>query len=104
MWSRIINEHLLWQLSLLLEKANPTAFKGADEFINALLAIFENITGNNKVLLNQSVSIIKYLMPILLKKFWSESNDEKFMSVKIFTDIITHYLSDETIFDLSSLK
>lgn len=88
MRSRIINDYLISQLSKLLEKVEPNNFKGADEFINALLAIFENIIGNQKVLFNYSIPIINYVLPILLKKFRSESNDVKFMSLKIFSDVM----------------
>jgi len=79
-------------------------FKGADEFINALLAVFENITGNHKVLFNSALPIIWYVLPILLRKFRSDSNDVKFMSLKIYSDIMIQYLGDDTIFDLDSLK
>ena len=44
------------------------------------------------------------LMPVLLSKIKSESADIRFLSLKIFTDIITSYLSDETIYNAKSLE
>lgn len=104
MRSRITNDNLIKQISSMIEKVEPAYFKGADEFTNALLAVLENIVGNNKVLLNSSISIIRYVLPALLKKFRSEANDAKMMSLKIFTDIFTVFLNDESIFDMDSLK
>jgi hypothetical protein len=69
MRSRITNDNLIKQVSLMIEKVEPNCFRGADEFTNACLAVLENIVGNNKVLLNSSISIIKYVLPALLKKF-----------------------------------
>ena len=46
MRSRLIYEVLLKQIGQILEQVEPHSFKGADEFINALLATLENITGN----------------------------------------------------------
>ena len=88
----------------MIEKVEPAYFKGADEFTNALLAVLENIVGNNKVLLNSSLSIIRYVLPALLKKFRSNANDAKMMSLKIFTDIFTVFLNDESIFDVDHLQ
>lgn len=87
----------------MLDKVEPNLFKGADEFLNALLAVFENIVGNNKVLLNSSLPIIRYVLPVLLKKFRSEANDAKMMSLKIYTDIFTVYFNDDSIIDLECL-
>ena len=43
-------------------------------------------------------------MPVLLSKLRSDSNDVKFMSLKIFTDIMTQFLQDSNIFDLDCLN
>ena len=104
MRSRIISDLLIKQLSILLEKSEPKTFLGSDEFINILLAIHENITGNHKVLINYALPIIRYVMPVLLNKLKSNSNDVKFMSLKIFTDIMIQFLTDDTIFDEECLK
>jgi hypothetical protein len=71
--------------------------------MNALLATLENISGNQKVLFSYSVPIIRYILPVLLNKFKSESNDVKFLSLKIFSDIIMQYVVDDTVFDLENL-
>lgn len=88
MRSKIISDLIIKQLSVMLDKTEAKTFVGSDEFINILLAIIENITGNQKILINYALPIIRYIMPVLLSKFWSESNDVKFMSLKIFTDIM----------------
>jgi len=88
----------------MLDKTEAKTFVGSDEFINILLAIVENITGNQKILINYALPIIRYIMPVLLSKFWSESNDVKFMSLKIFTDIMNQFLQDPSIFDLECLN
>ena len=87
----------------MLDKTEAKIFVGSDEFINILLAIIENITGNHKILLNYALPIIKYVLPVLQSKFQSESNDVKFMSLKIFTDIMNQFLQEQNIFDLETL-
>ena len=71
--------------------------------MNALLATLENISGKQKVLYSYSIPIIKYILPVLLSKFNSESNDIKFLSLKIFSDLSMQYLNDDTIFNLVKL-
>lgn len=53
----------------MLDKTEAKTFVGSDEFINILLAIIENITGNQKILINYALPIIRYIMPVLLSKF-----------------------------------
>lgn len=53
----------------MLDKTEAKTFVGSDEFINILLAIIENITGNHKILLNYALPIIKYILPVLQSKF-----------------------------------
>lgn len=69
MWSRIISDIIIKQLSIMLDKTEAKTFVGSDEFINILLAIIENITGNHKILLNYALPIIKYVLPVLQSKF-----------------------------------
>jgi serine/threonine protein kinase len=98
MKSRIINEHFLEVISNMLEVCEPSMFQGADEFINAVLAIIESISSNQKTLFNNSIPILQYVLPALMRKLRSESNDVKFLSLKIFTDITIQYINDENIF------
>ena len=46
MRSKIISDLIIKQLSVMLDKTEAKTFVGSDEFINILLAIIENITGN----------------------------------------------------------
>ncbi len=47
-----------------------------------------------------SEPILTFLLPVLLSKIKSESADIRFLSLKIFTDIITQYLNDDSIYSL----
>lgn len=95
MKSRIVNENFLKSIASFLEATEPSMFSGADEFINALMAITENVSGNQKVLMNHTYSILKYVLPVLLDKLSSESKDVKFLGLKILTDVITQYIIDQ---------
>jgi serine/threonine-protein kinase ULK4 len=104
MKTRIVNGHFLETISNLLKVCEPSLFLGADEFTNAVLAIVESISGNQKTLFNNSLPVIQHILPTLMNKLRSDNNDVKFMSLKIFTDIIIQYIYDETIFDPSKLE
>lgn len=104
MKTRIVNEQFLESISHMLNITEPMMFLGADEFINAVLAIVESISGNQKTLFNYSVPILQHILPVLMNKLRSESNDVKFLSLKIFTDITIQYINDENIFDINKLE
>ena len=53
-------------MSTLLEKAVSKSFVGSEEFINIMLAIIENITGNLKILITYALPIIRYVVPVLI--------------------------------------
>jgi hypothetical protein len=40
------------------------------------------------------------MLPVLLQKTKSESADIRFLSLKIFTDILIQYLNDDSIYDV----
>lgn len=44
--------------------------------------------------------ILTFMLPVLLSKIKSDSADIRFLSLKIFTDIIIQYVHDDTIYDL----
>ena len=48
--------------------------------------------------------MISYVLPALFRKFNSKSNDVKFLSLKIFSDLIITYINDSSIFDLGNTK
>ena len=79
-------------MSSLLEKAVSKSFVGSEEFINIMLAIIENITGNLKILITYALPIIRYVMPVLIQKLKTDCNDVKFMALKIITDIMNQFL------------
>lgn len=45
-------------------------------------------------------AILSYMLPVLLSKIKSESTDIRFLSLKLFTDIIIQYIHDDGIYDL----
>jgi len=71
--------------------------------LNPLLLITESISSNNKVLLQMSDPILSFMVPVLLSKIKSESADIRFLSLKIFTDIIIQYLHDDSIYDTKAI-
>ncbi len=71
---------------------------------NAILAIIESISGNQKTLMSNSVSIVQHILPALMEKLKSDSSEVKFMSLKVFNDIIVQYLYDESVFDINKLE
>ena len=46
--------------------------------------------------------ILNFMLKVLLSKTKSESADIRFLSLKIFTDIIIQYLNDDSIYDVKS--
>lgn len=101
--NRIVNDHFLNVLGNIMSSCDTNLFNGADEFMNAVIAIVESISTNNKTLFNNTIPILQYVFPALIKNLKSDSNDVKFLSLKIFTDITIKYINDESIFDLQKL-
>lgn len=70
--------------------------------MNALLIIAENLSCNFKALVILAEPILTLLVPVLFDKLTNtESDDIKFMSFKIYTDIMTQYISDEQVYNPS---
>lgn len=71
------------------------------EFRSYVLLILEQMSVNNKGLIdeNNNKTILENILPSLLAHMSSENPDTKFNCLKIFTDIITQYLADETIYE-----
>lgn len=68
--------------------------------MNALLLIIETLATNQRLLILMSDPIITLILPsLLLKTHTSESADLRFLSLKIFTDIVVQYLGEETIYN-----
>jgi hypothetical protein len=58
------------------------------------------MSSNQKILLQMNEPILTFMLPVLLSKIKSDSADIRFLSLKIFTDIIIQYVHDDTIYDL----
>ena len=63
--------------------------------MNALLIISENLSSNYKALAILAQPVLSLLVPVLFNKLTnSHSMDVRFLSFKIYTDIMTQYISD----------
>ena len=51
-----------------------------------------------------SEGVLNYMLPVLLSKIKSDSADIRFLSLKIFTDIIIQYLNDDGIYDANGVN
>lgn len=69
-----------------------------DEFRRAIFLNVEAIAKHNKLLIANHKDIIESLLPVLIKKIDSSSADIRFLSLKLFTDYITQYLTDDKIY------
>lgn len=85
-----------------------SSFPGAEEFLKALLLIVEGVVANQKILLSMSDTFTTIMLPVLLQKARGSSSsgngasaDIRFLSLKIFTDIVVQFLNDDSIYDPS---
>jgi hypothetical protein len=106
--ARIVNYGFIRCIATLIDNCQLQegyTFAGAEEFLNALLLIVESISSNQKLLLQLAEPIITLILPVLLQKTRGESAsgfitaDIRFLSLKIFTDIVSQYLNDDTVYD-----
>ena len=81
---------MIQALSSMLDIADASSFPGAENFMNALLIICENLSLNYKALSILIEPVIKLLIPVLFNKLNNTTSlDVKFLSFKIYTDIMT---------------
>jgi hypothetical protein len=97
--SKIGKPQFIQAVSHMLEKSELVKSQAMDEFRRALFLIVEAMAKHNKILVSQNADIIESLLPVLIKKIESESADVRFLSLKIFTDYITQFLSDDKIYN-----
>ena len=77
----------------MLDVCDVNSFKGSRQFMNALLIMSENLSSNYKVLQILVQPILTLLIPVLFDKLTNSTSDDiKFLSFKIFTDIMTQYI------------
>lgn len=99
--SRIISTEFVVISSKLLELMEKATYTGCEEFMNILLLIIECLSGVHKCLFEGNEIILQHLLPKLLNLLNHESTNFRFLSLKIFADIATQYLSEVTIYDVS---
>ena len=95
--NRLVNYPFIRSIATLIDNS-VDIFPGAEEFLNALLLIVESISSSQKLLLQLYDPILTTMLPTLLTKTKSESADIRFLSLKIFTDILIQYINDESIY------
>jgi len=68
----------------------------------------EGVVANQKILLSMSDTFTTIMLPVLLQKARGSSSsgngasaDIRFLSLKIFTDIVVQFLNDDSIYDPS---
>ena len=96
--ARLVSVPFLRSIATLLDNCDVYSFPGADEFINALFLVVESVSSNIKVLLAFPDPILTYLTPALISKLRSDSTNVRFVALKIFTDLVTTYLNDSSMY------
>jgi hypothetical protein len=81
---------MIQALAAMLDICDANSFCGASQFLSALLIMAENLSSNFKVLQIFAHPVLTLLAPVLIDKLTnSKSEDIRFMSFKIYTDIMT---------------
>ena len=98
--SKICKQNMIQVLAYLFENCEfQKDNKTLEEFRTCLFQILEQMAKNSKLLISNSKDILESLLPVIVKKIESDSNDVRFQSLKAFTDFITQYLCDEKIYN-----
>jgi len=48
--------------------------------------------------------ILSLMLPVLLQKTKSDSADIRFLSLKIFTDIVIQYINDDSVYNFKGVE
>lgn len=100
--ARIASPAFIHSIATLLNATQSYSFPGGEEFINALLLIAEGMGSNQKSFGILAESILNHLLPALLQKMNSDTNDIRFLSLKVFSDFVGVILRDESIYRTQS--
>jgi hypothetical protein len=74
------------------------------EFKQLVFSCVEALSQSSTALSAVCESVVAQLLPALLALLGSENGDTRFLSLKIFTDICSAYLSDRSIYDPAALS
>lgn len=97
--SKIVKQNFIQAISYMIDNCEPAkSTVQMDEFRRAIFLNVEAIAKHNKLLIANHKDIIESLLPVLIKKIDSSSADIRFLSLKLFTDYITQYLTDDKIY------
>lgn len=99
--NRIISVEFIIIVSKLFEMIETAKLEGFEEFLNIVLLIVECMSSVQKCLFEAHEPTLQYLLPKLLRFLDHKSTNFRFLSLKIFADIVTQYLSESTIYDVS---
>lgn len=82
-------------VSSMLDLVDSQSFASSNSLLKALLIICENLSVNQRALSILVQSVVSQLVPVLFHKLNNCTGaDEKFLSFKIYADIITHYVQE----------
>lgn len=105
MRSRVLSSPMIQALASMLDVCDVNSFSGSQAFMQALLLICENISCNQKALTILSQPILTLLIPVLFHKLAnSQSEDIKFLSFKIYSDMMSQFLADEVTMNSPLVK
>ena len=102
--SRLLSTPTVQAISTMLDVCDVSSFKGAPQFVNALLIFAENLSLNPTILTILAEPILALLIPVLFNKLTnSKSLDTKSVAFKIYTDIMARYLGSDATFRGNSI-
>lgn len=88
----------------MLDVCDAKSFRGSPQFSNSLLIFAENLSLNPTILAILAEPIVALLIPVLFHKVInSGSLDIKSVAFKIYTDIMSRYLSNDSVFQGDSI-
>ena len=98
--NKIITKEVIVIIGYILENSGG---QDDDETLKELktyiIHILEQVCKNTKLTLYYNKIIVDHVLPSLVTKIQDSDQETKFLCLKAFTDLITKYLSDDTIYD-----
>jgi hypothetical protein len=86
---------MVQSIASMIDLIDTQSFATSDSFLRALLIICENLSVNQRALSILVQPIVSLLVPVLFHKLeHCTGADVKFLSFKIYSDIITHYMTE----------
>lgn len=97
---KIFTADLIADLSYYLTTVEDLSFLTYDDFKGTLLLVLEAISQNPALLAPQHEHVILHLLPSLISLLKSESGDTRFLSLKIFIDVLSEFMSQPSLYSV----